>query len=568
MKYILTWAVFLFFVGHVSGVVDTTVNKEVEVRNRYKPVIDKTNDRIDVNPELDVDSYKRNEIKYIPGKLSPQGGELGVSSIEANRVHWEESEHYDNSFIRLGLGNYQSLRGEMYLSMLNEENSALALYLKNHSTLGKVKLDNNFRSKMGLHDTYARLSFQQNFSNLELNTQVRYGYFGFRYYGLNNDGSSPLNRSQEGQQDFEMSVALGSSSGCTSTFKHKTRLYSELFEFKNYMRQVTWGVEGSYAYDLEEGRSVNLDADIYVDRYDTPGQENHFFTPQAMGGYYSHTFTLDMSPWYGFETSRWEVKLGLFASLLTGDTDANGEKKNRYFLAPDMEARFALQEHKTTVFTRVKGYTQGGDYRSSRRENPYLLPYWKVSEMKVPVDVTVGVDMQLMNYFQVHLWGAYALLNDQTLYTNAWRSGVNTFVGLDEKVKRSGVGFALSFFKRDFLDVKWETSYHNYQCEKQEQAWYLPGLESQLSVNYPYTENLSLGLTFVHESKRYKGFDITGNLARLPSYNDLSLNGTYKIKTNLELYMELNNLFSSNYYAWDGYKGVGFYVIAGACFKF
>lgn len=556
---------FLMSNSLLWGAQDTTLQREVKVNNEYRPIIDKERDRIDINPDISNTLDKRVGIVYSPKVQAAQLGKPGIQYLQAEDLEAEVSA-YDNSFIRLGLGNYQSIRGELYLGLIETESSALSLYAYNKSTLGKVRLDNGVASKMGFHDSYGQVSYKTLIEDYTLTSQVSFRHLGFRHYGLKNDKTTPTNVSGEAQQDFSFELGLGSDRH--TSIKHNTALYGKLFSYKDFAQQHRWGLKGNYDYGYTEGRALGMEVDIFTDQYEAMDWTSLMWD-RYPGLRLKDTYTFETSPYYKLFSSRWALKLGAFLHLGVNETVGDGTYFTDLFAAPDVEASYRLTEDdKLSVFARVQGYTQGGDYKTGVQENLYLLPFWNVAEVHVPMDAKLGLNALIGQYCKLQLWGGYAFLEDQYLFTNQWMYGVNTFVTVTDDLERGQLGWSLSFMNENLFSLSWDFTYNQYATTAQEKAWYLPTLNTHMRITYPLSDILQVGMSYEHESGKYAGLDASLAPVKMKQYNNLSFEGEYSLTEQLKLYAEINNVLSSNYYYWDGYKGIGFHVIGGATLYF
>jgi outer membrane receptor protein involved in Fe transport len=89
-----------------------------------------------------------------------------------------------------------------------------------------------------------------------------------------------------------------------------------------------------------------------------------------------------------------------------------------------------------------------------------------------------------------------------------------------------------------------------------------------LNLNASYSYRFVNGLTSIakinYQSKRYADIE---NKISIGDYFDLGLSFIYSFQSNLELTLDINNLFNQKSYNWYGYREIPLNVIVGVNYR-
>ena len=93
---------------------------------------------------------------------------------------------------------------------------------------------------------------------------------------------------------------------------------------------------------------------------------------------------------------------------------------------------------------------------------------------------------------------------------------------------------------------------------------YLPILRLNTAYSYKFGNGLTSIVKLDYQSKRYADIE---NKISIGDYFDLGLSFIYSFQPNLDLTLDINNLFNQKYYKWYGYKEIPLNVIIGVNYR-
>lgn len=93
---------------------------------------------------------------------------------------------------------------------------------------------------------------------------------------------------------------------------------------------------------------------------------------------------------------------------------------------------------------------------------------------------------------------------------------------------------------------------------------YLPVLKLNTSYSYRFVNSLTSIAKINYQSKRYADIE---NKISIGDYFDLGLSFIYSFQSNLDITLDINNLFNQKYYNWYGYREIPLNVIVGVNYR-
>jgi outer membrane cobalamin receptor len=155
--------------------------------------------------------------------------------------------------------------------------------------------------------------------------------------------------------------------------------------------------------------------------------------------------------------------------------------------------------------------------------------------------------------------------------TKGYEAG-NSFQVLYDNIATIG-GFAevsVDFSKE--LKFGGNIEINNYSTDTQAEVWNLPELKASAFANYNQDKWFAgANLFFAGERKDELTFTdilIPTEAITIGNYVDLNLNGGYKFTDKLTAFAKVNNVFSSSYQKYAGFKVQGLQFFAGLTYKF
>lgn len=559
-------------------------NIGTEVVNVVKPYTPTISDAFKVKetPTLDdAETSKKEDIKYNIFSF-PVASTFTPSKGKAAGVDKSATEKLFKNYATLGVGNYGTLLGELFVSDNVNDTDYIGGALRHLSSQGGVKnteLNNGF-SNSSIDLTYG--SKQRELSwNLDLGFQNQM----YNWYGLPSDfgnGLSATNRetlvsSINPKQVYNNFYLGGKIKFSESVFKEMTVKFDH-FSDKFGLSENRFYAKPSFELSIMDSK---IKTNIIVDYVGGSSDKNYFASnldPTKYG-----FVNLGLNPNYAIDKDNWSINLGanLFYSSDTVNT------KGKFYVYPQINASLKVVGDLMIFYTGAEGSLEQSTFRDYTNENPFVSPTLSISPTDKQYDIYAGLKGKLANSVSYNVRGSYLSEKGKSLYkannyslfnanTNGYAYG-NSFdlAGADLKT--------LSFFgelKADFSkNVTFGINgiFNTFNVTNQDEPWNLPTFKASANLDFNITEKWYAGtnIFFVGERKDLqKNLDIITiapfvyTPTTLASYFDVNAHLGFKYSDRLTAFLKANNIANQQYQKWLNYPVQGFQVILGASYKF
>ncbi len=263
---------------------------------------------------------------------------------------------------------------------------------------------------------------------------------------------------------------------------------------------------------------------------------------------------LAFQPYFVLNVAPFRLKAGAYLGFDGGD----------FVPYPDIEASIAILEGKASLFGGWNGEIQQAQFREIGIYNPYIKSVLtlentrlrnlyggikgKFDQLNIEARATQkdirNLPMYLTDYSDDRR--RFDILYDST-------ATIFTLNGLVDFELLKNIKFSLS------------GTYNIYGND--DPHWHLPIFESNISAAYNYNDQIGLKAeTFLQGGIPYLTEEGMEEI-RAPLL-DLNIGGTYRLNDNFSLFLDLNNLFASNYQRWNRYPQLGLNFVGGVIFKY
>lgn len=300
-----------------------------------------------------------------------------------------------------------------------------------------------------------------------------------------------------------------------------------------------------------------------------------------------HQFiTFGVNPTYEFLVKKFLVKLGA-KTYFTLDTQ---NKRNQFFVYPDVEISYPVVKDIATVFIGASGDLETNSYRSFSNENPFISPTLDIQQTNEKYNAFGGVRGKLSQQLSYNIKGGYSDTEDKAFYTlnysrsngtTSTNSGFtlfgyeygNSFRVLYDDVKTISVFGEVEYDFNKKTVLRANVEFNKYTLTNQQHPWNLPQLKAEVFGTYKAKKwYAGTNIFFVGERKgiEYENSNAPTPLSvvNLKSYIDLNLNGGYNFSDSFSVYLNLNNVLNNTYQRYTNFNVQGFQAMAGATWKF
>jgi len=569
----------VLFVVQLSFAQKKNENIGTETVNVVKPYSPTISDAFKVKeiPSLDDSGNQPKEtIKYSILSV-PVASTFTPSKGNAQAVDKSKKERLFNNYATLGVGNYGTLNGELFVTQDLGNNDYLAGMFRHHSSQGGIKdakLNDEF------YDTALNVGYGVNNRDISWGIDLGYQNQVYNWYGLPSDFGATLPPADQ--------VALVT--GINPNHSYNTISLGGNFEFNEsvFSKVSTRFTHFSDSFSSSENRfylkptfkvdvmDQAINTNVIIDHV-SGSFENNYARDNVEPLKYSLT-NFGIEPSFVVTENDWTLELGagLFYAL---DSENSG---NKFYIYPKVNASYKLVGDLMIFYTGVNGSLNQNSYADFVTENPFLSPTLNMRPSSTQYNVFAGLKGKLANNVSYNLTGSYLNEKDKALFksndytedlSNQKYAFGNSFGVVYEDIR------TLRFYaelKADFsenVSFGINGTFNSYNTDGAVEAWNLPSMKLSSSLDVNITKQWYAGLKVFYVGERK---DMQSNLnagvdpvlVTLKSYFDANAHLGYKFNDRLTFFLKLNNIGNQAYERWLNYPVQGFQVLVGGNYKF
>ncbi len=576
-------AVTLLFASVVAS--GQEMNKDVKVVREYTPIISdafKINE-MPGNEEDNLDSIPPFDYNILTKAMM---ADMGIVPISPAKLRPEHKEILDKSYVKGGIGNYNTLYGELFYNILRSEEYALGLNVGHISSMGKLKLEDATKVDAPFHDTWASLYFRRFYDSHTLSIDADFLHNVYNYYGyqsLNKDanylnaenalilGSELIPEDRQRLSGFNATIGFGNKAIETEDVPYHLNLKLGTFGNVTGVGENKFGLDGNVAFAASDNLSVNIDGGI--DYYGTtvPESTNLFdFNERKMT-------VFNLSPNVGFSFDGFNINVGVDTYSQFG-SDIDSE----FNIAPHIVGDLIIAEGIVTAFGGVKGDYSVNDYQTILQENQFISPDVNVQNSFHGIHLFGGMKGNFSSSVSFVARVDYTVFQDEHFYVNRSFEEVlpiedalvtetrqsNLFDVIYDDGNLFSVSGELKYEPNKNVNILLFGKYNGWSLNNLEYAWHKPDSEINLRVNFSPIEDLWINIGLNSLGSRY-AYDVeTEQAKKLKSVIDLNVGAHYMLSSKWNIFANMNNVVASKYYQWNGYPMQGFNMQVGLGYSF
>lgn len=571
IKYIFILAVLVSTASFAQERTKDTLDSEVV--NIVKPYTPTVADafKIKETPTLDDEiNTTKKEIKYnifsipVASTFTPAKGKAAtVNKAKAIKL-------YDN-YASLGIGNYTTILGEVYLNHELGRGESVGGYFTHHSSGGGIDgvlLDDDFM------DTKLNVNYSQRLRDLSWTVEAGGLFQKYNWYGLP-------------QPYFDVTTADGLNGSHTfygGNLGAKVKLHDYLFKDASarYRRFGDNQGSGENRFVLKTSADVPIQDELISTEV----------TIDYINGMFDRNFYSDNTLKYGnvsigvapsYQLTQDDLTLNLGINLVYKNNTEAG--KNNFYIYPNITASYRLVDELMIAFGGLEGGLTQNSYYDFAQENPFVSPTLYIAPTDNKYNASVGLRGKLSNNIGYSVSGHYMNESGKALYksnpvydgaTQDYQNG-NSFGMIYDDVKTfSFVGELNVDVNRNFkLGAKAE--YFSYNTSSEAEAWNLPDLKASLFMGYQIDEQWFAGAGLFYMGERKDQFSQESNsefvspiveTMTLDSYFDANAHVGYRFDDQLSFFIKVNNIANETYQRWINTPVQGIQFLVGATYQF
>lgn len=566
--------IILIFSWSISAQ-DSVLVKEITVSQEYSPTVSEAS-KMGLSPAVNPpESYQPVfEYSFFNAPLRTQYSIQYLSPVAYEPQ--EKKNQSKNNYIKAGVGNYNTVLGELFYNAYSSDIQNVDIYYANRSSWGKVRLQDESKVKAPLFLNQGKIDIQRRYRRSVLSSSILFDRMGYKYYGYNtlddnkvyrySDNSTVIeDLSNKAVMDLGLELNLASLSSRAGDVH-----YSSGLSFHSISNDEKF-VENVIAYDLglkKSARKLSWGLDLNVVLGLCSVSDSTHLRPYEDDTYVG----VGLAPFLAFENTNWDLKIGTRVDYYYRNTI---EEMN---IAPVLDFNFDIVPKYFSGYLKGQGGIKHTTYAQLIKLNPYIANDIELKPTKTPVDVDAGIIGHPTKELSLKLGVGYQWIQDQLFFVNEFvEDGINAING-ERYTNRFQAEYddnhclnfhgEVNYNTYDSWSATIRADYYSYNLKRMTEAWHLPEFKIQALGRYRVNEQLSANMRFLFLPERAVKVSSTNAVAYLPVVYDLSLGADYKFKDNLSFYLEINNALASKYYQYNGYASQRFNAVVGAVFRF
>lgn len=569
----------------LAGIQTTFAQKKdenigTEVVNVVKPYTPTISDAFKVKEtptiEDDENSAKEN-IQYNIFSF-PVASTFTPAKGRAAAVDRAKQEKLYKNYASLGIGNYGTVNAELFVTENLNRNEYVGAMLRHHSSQGGI--DDLLPEDDKFFDTSLDLTYGNQQKDFSWGIDAGYQHQIYNWYGLRNDFGSDLieeNRNDilrgiDPRQSYQNIYVGGRLTAKESFFDEATLRFSR-FSDNFGSAENRFVVKPEVGFDFN---NTKVNAKFVLD-YLGGSFERNYLTETGIN--YSY-FNIGVLPSFVYQQDDLTINLGagLFYSMDNENSESN------FFVYPNVTATYRIVGDVVIAYAGAEGSLRQNSFRDFTQENFFVSPTLNIAPTDQKYDVYVGLKGKLASNVSFNVRGSYKnednramFVNNPYEFTNTNTEGYafgNSFNVVYDNLK------TISFFGEIKADVSKNVNFglsgtfNSFSTEFEAEAWNLPALEVNATVDVNITEQWFAGASVFFVGERKDLFTYNSALrtenetVTLDSFFDLNAHVGYKYSERLTAFLKANNIANQQYQKWQNYPVQGFQFLVGASYKF
>lgn len=556
--------------GAMAQKSDSSIGSEVvNVIGTYTPTISDAF-KVKETPSFDDEAVtNKEEINYSISSF-PVASTFTPAKGSAEAVEKSAREKYFSNYASLGIGNYGTVLGELFVTHNLSSNQYIGGMLKHHSSQGGIKdvvLDDFFYDT-SIDLTYA--TFEEKYGwNVDLGYQNQiYNWYGLPIdYVTFDEESIKFIDEKQSYNSFYLGGKFNMNEGIFNGAEIYYKRFSDAFD----SGENRFWLKPSFDVDIAATRvRVDVIADYVGTEYDNVGNEKYSY------------FNFGVQPSFIYQQDDLSVRVG--AGLFYASGKVQDESENKFFIYPQIQASYKVVGDLMIAYAGAEGTLQQNSYADLVSDNPFISPHQAIAPTDRQYDIYVGIKGKLASNIAYNARGSFMSEKSKALYgtqfvdiftdAQGYAFG-NSMSVLYNDVKTFGLFGELKADLKKDVSVFVNGTFNGYSTGESEEAWYLPSIRLSAGTDIAVTDKISVNANIFYVGERKAQFYNENPTDEpilitetLDGYFDINLAGNYKFNERLSFFLKLNNLANQKYEKWLNFPVQGIQILGGASYKF
>ncbi|MCI3935790.1 TonB-dependent receptor [Chryseobacterium aahli] len=580
----------ILFLG-ISSVAFSQIKEEKLILNKKREPevkkIEKKKTSVEIIKNYPPEEKSANPVKYNITDV-PAVSDFKTSTIQGEDVAPKFDGTAQDNYFQFGMGNYGKILADANISKTLENKIEVGADVHVLSTNGLKKVydwdSNQSSATLGAFlNSYGEKG--------KINVNAEYGLDNYNYYGIyaltpsaDVDLKQKVNQFKvNGYYDFYSNEIL-------NDVRVKSSFLSDHFDAKENQASILANLS---KHAVELGKSgVVLNADLGL------GLETVKTDFALLNKNSSTFFNADIAPKVTFAKGESYLMLGSSFSFLNARNSnlilAEELKNNKTYWFPQAEFQVAAAKE-FKFYGGVDGGLKLNTYSELLQTNPFLVSDQMLRPTETQYHFYAGLRGDIDETFKYDVSAGFGKMRNimffqgNNLFDNTFtldRPGydfANTFSAVYDDGNVSDIKGSLQYFPLENLIVDADVRFLKYDLKNYDNIYNVPLVTGSIGAKYTmFEKKLSLGFKGIFATDRttnsymlegvgspsliFQSTEDTND--KVGGYADLNLSAEYKIHKNFSIFALGNNLLSSKYQTYKGYKVLGAQVVGGVKITF
>ncbi|CAA7197010.1 porin family protein [Chryseobacterium potabilaquae] len=553
--------------------------------------IEKKKTSVETIKNYPPEEKSQNPVKYNITDV-PASSDFKTSTIQGEDIAPKFDGAAQNNYFQFGMGNYGKILGDANISKTLENKLEVGADVHVLSTQG-LKKEYMWNSKQNSGTLGAFLNSYGDKGKFNVNAE--YGIDNYNYYGIYAlEPSSDIDLKQKvnqfkvnGYYDFYSNEIL-------NDVRVKSLFLKDHFDAQENQASILANFS-KHAIDIgSSGISLNADLGVGLETIKTD------FAIRDKNS--SNFFNTSLTPKVTFRKGESYLMLGSSFDFLNAKNSSDlwdGQiKNNKTYWFPQAEFQLAAANG-FKFYGGVDGGLKLNTYSEMLQANPFILSdqflrptqtkYHFYFGLKGDIDETLKYDFSAGygKMKDIMFFKANSLFDNMYTLNRSAYNFANTFSAVYDDGNVSDIKGSVQYFPLANLVLDGEVKFTKYDLKNYENIYNVPLVTASIGAKYTMLDKkLLLGFKGIFASDRTTNsyliegvsdptaqngmvYQSTENMNdKVGGYADINLSAEYKVHKNFSIFALGNNLLSSKYQTYKGYKVLGAQILGGVKITF
>ncbi|RMZ58464.1 TonB-dependent receptor [Chryseobacterium nematophagum] len=553
--------------------------------------IEKKKTSVETIKNYPPEEKSQNPVKYNITDV-PASSDFKTSTIQGEDIAPKFDGTAQNNYFQFGMGNYGKILGDANISKTLENKLEVGADVHVLSTQG-LKKEYTWNSKQNSGTLGAFLNSYGDKGKFNVNAE--YGIDNYNYYGIYAlEPSSDIDLKQKvnqfkvnGYYDFYSNEIL-------NDVRVKSSFLKDHFDAQENQASILANFS-KHAIDIgSSGISLNADLGVGLETVKTD------FAIRDKNS--SNFFNTSLTPKVTFRKGESYLMLGSSFDFLNAKNSSDlwdGQiKNNKTYWFPQAEFQLAAANG-FKFYGGVDGGLKLNTYSEMLQANPFILSdqflrptqtkYHFYFGLKGDIDETLKYDFSAGygKMKDIMFFKANSVFDNMYTLNRSAYNFANTFSAVYDDGNVSDIKGSVQYFPLANLVLDGEVKFTKFDLKNYENIYNVPLVTASIGAKYTMLDKkLLLGFKGIFASDRTTNsyliegvsdpmaqngmvYQSTENMNdKVGGYADINLSAEYKVHKNFSIFALGNNLLSSKYQTYKGYKVLGAQILGGVKITF